>query len=50
MNRWELYALLKKERTLQAENIINLIKSMSLEELSEGVIEYLLAKKTNDRG
>ena len=48
MNRWMLYGMLKRGLMLQEktdEKIIKEIEKMNIEELKEGVIEYLLMIK-----
>ena len=48
MNRWMLYGMLKRGLMLQETNdekIIKEIEKMNIEELKEGVIEYLLMIK-----
>ncbi|WIF95042.1 hypothetical protein [Caminicella sporogenes] len=44
MNRWHIYTMLKGLMRIN-ENNIEAIKKMDIEELREGVIEFLLAKK-----
>ena len=48
MNRWMLYGMLKRGLMLQEktdEKIIKEIEKVNIEELKEGVIEYLLMIK-----
>lgn len=49
MNKWNLYELLKGN-TREPSEIIKVINSMSIIDLREGVIEYLLARKREENG
>lgn len=46
VDKWELYELLKGNRTVDAETI-QAVEEMKLVEIREGVLEYLLLMKQN---
>lgn len=49
MSKWELYNMLKGNRIPTNDNdIINLINGMDIDELKEGIIEYLIMIKHDE--